>query len=188
LIEPVDLPNFCRGCATAVSCRAASCTSSRACPFPVCTSVAHLEPRYCDHDSTVLPWPPTDVPEPSGQQGCRMYPEAPTGCKRTPFGAVTSIRSHDVQMVPHAHATRRRLSGAQAAAAAAQPRSMCIARSDPRLAGSPAGANRPAEAALCLESRARISWRRPKYAGFGDSVRRAQQVNIQMDWEVGCDG
>ena len=22
----------------------------------------------------------------------------------------------------------------------------------------------------------------PKYAGFGDSVRRAQQVNIKMDW------
>jgi hypothetical protein len=54
-------------------------------------------------------------------------------------------------------------------------------RSDPRLAGSPAGANRPAEAALCPESRARISWRHPKYAGFGDSVRCAQQVNIKMD-------
>ena len=46
LIEPVDLPNLCRGCATAVSCRSASCTSRTACPFPVCTSVAHLEPRY----------------------------------------------------------------------------------------------------------------------------------------------
>ena len=30
-------------------------------------------------------------------------------------------------------------------------------RSDPQLAGSPVGANRPAETALCLESRARIS-------------------------------
>ena len=32
--------------------------------------------RQCDHhgDSTVLLWPPTDVPEPAGQQGCRMYP------------------------------------------------------------------------------------------------------------------
>ena len=46
LIEPVDLPNLDRGCATAVSCRSASCTSRTACPFPVCTSVAHLEPRY----------------------------------------------------------------------------------------------------------------------------------------------
>ena len=48
-------------------------------------------------------------------------------------------------------------------------------RSDPQLAGSPAGANRPAEAALCPESRARISSHHPKYAGFGDSVRCAGQ-------------
>ena len=40
---------------------------------------------------------------------------------------------------------------------AEQTHPMRIARRVPRLAGSPAGANRPAEAALCLESCARIS-------------------------------
>ena len=80
-----------------------------------------------------------------------MYPEAPTGCKRTPFGAVTSIRSHDVQMAPHAHATRRRLSGAQAAAAAAQRRSHIPCASHEEIHGLQARqavASRPAEAAL----------------------------------------
>ena len=40
----------------------------------------------------------------------------------------------------------------------------------PRLAGSPAGANRPAEAALCLESRARISGRALTIRNMPDSA------------------
>ena len=39
-----------------------------------------------------------------------------------------------------------------------------------RLAGSPAGANRPAEAVLCLESRARISGRALTIRNMKDSA------------------
>ena len=75
--------------------------------------------------------------------------------------AVTSIGSHDVQMLRHAHATRAaefQVAGSSCCRTE-QTHPMRIARTVPRLAGSPAGANRPAEAALCLESRARISGR-----------------------------
>ena len=117
-------------------------------PCPVCgahcTSVAQLPvtvTRQCSRGR------PRTCRSPRVSRDAECTRSTATGCKRTPCGAVTSIRSHDVQMVPHAHATRRRLSGAQAAAAASHPHHMRIALIDPRLAGSPAGANRPAEAA-----------------------------------------
>jgi hypothetical protein len=166
------------------SCRALAArrTSDWACPMPSLRCTLHIGcSTTCDRDSTVLPWPPTDVPEPAGQQGCRMYPEH---CYRLQADAMRGCDLDQIARCANGAARSRhwrRLSGAQAAAAASQPHHMRIARIDPRLAGSPAGANRPAEAALCPESRARISWRHPKYAGFGDSVRCAQQVNSKMD-------
>ena len=60
------------------SCRALAArrTSAWACPMPSLRCTLHIGcSTTCDRDSTVLPWPPTDVPEPAGQQGCRMYPE-----------------------------------------------------------------------------------------------------------------
>ncbi len=47
------------------------------------------------------------------------------------------------------------------------------------LAGSPAAASRPAEAARCLESRASTRTRvyHPQYAGCGDSLQRTQQAH-----------
>jgi hypothetical protein len=74
---------------------------------------------------------------------------------------------------------------------AEQAHHMRTARRVPRLACSPAGANRPAEAALCLESRARNSWARadhPEYEGFGDSFRRAQQADADARPMPACGG
>ena len=65
--------------ATAVSCRAASCTSRRACPCPVLPCTLHIDGanwnRRATCDSPVLPRSPTDVSSPSGQRRCRIYPE-----------------------------------------------------------------------------------------------------------------
>ena len=169
------------------SCRALAArrTSDWACPTPSLRCTLHIGcSTTCDRDSTVLPWPPTDVPKPSGQQGCRIYPETPTGCKRTPFGAVTSIRSHDVHMV-HAHATRQRCSRSEAEQPALRSHVPCAntKRSTACRLAKPARIGR--QRLPCAQSRVRASlWARaalPKYAGFGDSVRRAQQVNIKMD-------
>ncbi len=88
----------CRGCATAVSCRAASCTSRRACPCPVLLCTLHIggsnSKSRATCDSPVPPRSHTDVPAPSDQQTCRIHPEhIATNCTRRPSGAVISIRS-----------------------------------------------------------------------------------------------
>jgi hypothetical protein len=74
-----DATGPCRGCATAVSCRAASCMSRRPCPRPVCcahcTSVAQTCRAALRVTRQLLPRSPTDVPAPSGRQTCRMHPE-----------------------------------------------------------------------------------------------------------------
>ena len=57
----------------------------------------------------------------------------------------------------HAHATRQRAPGQRPSSQRCADTFHVPTRSDPQLAGSPVGANRPAETALCLESRARIS-------------------------------
>jgi hypothetical protein len=59
------------------SASSASRTSGRACPMQHrwLSLKGHATCGPCDRDSTVLPWPPTGVPKPAGQQGCSMYPD-----------------------------------------------------------------------------------------------------------------
>ncbi len=77
--DRADVTEPCRGCATAVSCRATSRTSRNACPCPVLLRILHIggsslkSPATCE--STVLPRPATDVPTPSGQLTCRICPD-----------------------------------------------------------------------------------------------------------------
>ena len=74
-----DATGPCRGCATAVSCRAASRTSRRACPCPVLLCTLHIGganfKSRATCDSPVLPRSPTHVPSPSGQWVCVIHPE-----------------------------------------------------------------------------------------------------------------
>ena len=78
--DRADVTEPCRGCATAVSCRAASRTSRRPCPRPVCygahcTSVAQTCRAARRVTRQLLPRSPTDVPAPSGQRRRRTYPD-----------------------------------------------------------------------------------------------------------------
>jgi len=76
--DRADATGPCRGCATAVSCRAASCMSRRPCPCLVCcahcTSVAQTCKAARRVTRQLLPRSPTDVPAPSAQRRCVMYP------------------------------------------------------------------------------------------------------------------
>ena len=80
-------------------------TGHAPCPVtsaPSCTSVAQLPvtvTRQCSRGR------PRTCRSPQVSRYAEYTRSTATGCKRTPCGAVTSIRSHDVQMVPHAHAT-----------------------------------------------------------------------------------
>jgi len=77
--DRADATGPCRGCATAVSCRAASCMSRRPCPRPVCcahcTSVAQTCKAARRVTRQLLPRSPTDDPAPSGQRRRRIYPD-----------------------------------------------------------------------------------------------------------------
>ena len=133
-------------------------------------------------DSPVLPRSFTDVPAPSGQRRCRLHPEH---CYRLQADAIRGCEPRSDRTMCRRCTHTPLGSGAPGQRPSSQRCADTFhvpTRSDPQLASSPAGTNKPAEAALCPESRARISWRHPKYAGFGDSVRSAQQVNIKMDW------
>ena len=74
--DQADANGPCRGCATAVICRAASHTSRSACPLPRLLRTLHIGGSNLKSratcDSTVLPRSHTDVPAPSGQRTCGM--------------------------------------------------------------------------------------------------------------------
>ena len=104
--DQADANGPCRGCATAVSCRAASRTSRRACPCPVLLCTLHIgganlkSSATCD--STLLPRSPTDVPAPSGQRRCRVHPNHGHKLQADAiWGLLTSFRS----VVTHSRAT-----------------------------------------------------------------------------------
>ena len=86
--DQADANGPCRGCATAVSCRAASRTSRRACPCPVLLCTPHIklaEPRYMCLDSCSRGRPRTSPrPRVSGDAGFTRI--MATSCKRTPSG------------------------------------------------------------------------------------------------------
>ena len=146
-----DATGPCRGCATAVSCRAASCMSRRPCPRPVCcahcTSVAQTCRAALRVTRQLLPRSPTDVPAPSGQRRRRIYPnncykraEAVRGGDRDQIARLPWQRTH----ICH----RRRLSRRTPAAASGTRASHMHSTRKMQLACSQAHPNWPAEAAL----------------------------------------
>ena len=166
MIEPMQ-PDLAEAVRPA-SCRAASRTSGRACPMPSLRCTRHIggsttcdrvtvtrqcfrgRPRTCrsprvsrDAECTQnsvhgRPCFAHDL-HACVEHCCRLQADAMRGCDLDQIARCANGAARSCHW--------RRLSGAQAAAAASQPHHMRIARIDPRLAGSPAGANRPAEAA-----------------------------------------
>ena len=103
-------------------------------------------------DSTVLPRSPTDVPAPSDLRRCRIHPEH---CHRLQAEAIRGLQPRSDRSDYHGDARtchRRRRSRRKPAAACGRRASRLHGIRNVQLAGSPAVANRPAEAARCLES------------------------------------
>jgi hypothetical protein len=153
--DRADANTPCRGCATAVSCRAASRMSAghAHCPVLPCTlhiGGANLKSR-ATCDSPVLPRSPTDVPSPCGQRRCRIHPEH---CCKLQAEAIRGCESRLDRSDNHGDARtchRRRRSRRKPAAASGTRASRMHFITNMPLAGSPAVASRPAEAARCLE-------------------------------------
>ena len=105
-------------------------------------------------DSPVLPRSFADVPAPAGQLTCRIHPEH---CCKLLAEAIRGLQPrsdrNDCDSDAHTCHRRRRSRRKPAAACGTRPSRMHLITNMP-LAGSPAVANRPAEAARCLESRA----------------------------------
>ena len=147
-----DATGPCRSCATAVSCRAASCMSRRPCPRPVCcahcTSVVQTCRAALRVTRQLLPRSPTDVPAPSGRQTCRIYPD---NCYERQAEAVRGGDLDQIARLPwqRTHIChRRRLSRRTPAAAGGTRASRMHSPRNMQLACSHAHPNRPAEAAL----------------------------------------
>jgi hypothetical protein len=183
MIEPIDANGSCRGCATAVSFRAASRTSRRACPCPVLLCTLHIGGANLKSratcDSPVLPRSPTDVPAPSGQRRCRIHPEH---CHKLQAEAVRGLQPRSDRSDYHGDARtfhRRQHSRRKPAAPCGTRASRMHVTKSMQLAGSPAVASRPAEAARCLE----VACEHPdarlpsEYAGAGVKVLRTQQAH-----------
>ena len=79
-------------------------------------------------DSTVLPRSPTDIPAPSGRQTCVIYPDACYKRQAKPFGAVTSIRSHEYQGNARTRATGGGFTDARLLLPAGRVHPVCIAQ------------------------------------------------------------
>ena len=128
--DRADTTGPCRGCATAVGCRAASRTSRRACPCRVLLCTPHIklaEPRYMCLDSCSRGRPRTSRrPRVSGDAGHTQI--TATSGKRKPFGAVTSIRSHDYQGNARTHATGGGFPDARLLLPAGRVHPVCIAQ------------------------------------------------------------
>jgi hypothetical protein len=117
------------------------------------------------------PRSPTDIPTLSGRQACRVHPEH---CYKLQAEAhsgllISVIRSHDYYSKACTRHRRRRSVRKPAAACGTRACSLHGTR-NMQLAGSPAVANKPAEAALCLESGASI-WTRVYHPNMPDLAR-----------------
>jgi hypothetical protein len=139
---------------------------------------ANLKSR-ATRDSPVLPRSFTDVPAPSGQRRCRIHPKH---CCKLHTEAIRGLQPrsdrNDCDGDPRTRHRRRRSRRKSAAACGMRASRMHSIR-NMRLAGSPAVANRPAEAVLCLE----VACEHPdvrlpsQYAGVGGNVLRTQQAH-----------
>ena len=155
--DRADANTPCRGCATAVSCRAASRMSAghAHCPVLPCTlhiGGANLKSR-ATCDSPVLPRSPADVPSPCGQRRCRIHPEH---CCKLQAEAIRGLQPRsdrndcdgDARTCHRRRRSRRKCTRKPTAACGTRAFRMHSTR-NMRLAGSPAVASRPAEAARC---------------------------------------
>ena len=117
--DRADATGPCRGCATAVSCRAASCMSRRPCPRPVCygahcTSVAQTcraarrVTRHCYRGRTRT----SRRPRISGDAG--YIRSIPASCTRKPFGGCSLVQIAAIAMVTHTHVPAEAASQTQA--------------------------------------------------------------------------
>jgi len=147
-----DATGPCRGCATAVSCRAASRTSRRPCPRPVCcahcTSVAQTCRAALHVTRQLLPRSPTELPAPSGQRRRRTYPD---NCYKRQAEAVRGGDLDQIARLPRQRTHichRRRLSRRTPAAAGGTRASHMHSTWNMQQACSEAHPNQPAEAAL----------------------------------------
>ena len=130
-------------------------------------------------DSPVPPRSPTDVPSPCGQLTCRICPDNSCNLQAE---AIRGLQPRSDRSEYHGSARtghRRRRFRRMPAAASGTRASRMHHIGSVRLAGSPAVASRPAEAARCLESRASTRTRvyHPQYAGCGENLKRTQQAH-----------
>jgi hypothetical protein len=150
---------------------------------PVLPCILHIGgadwKSHATSDSPVLPRSPTDDPTPSGQLTCRICPD---NSYRLQAEAIRGLQPRSDRSEYHGSARtghqRRRFRRMPAAASGTRASRMHRIGSV-QLAGSPAVANRPAEAARCLESRASTRTRvyHPQYARCGESALRTQQAH-----------
>jgi len=142
-------------------------------------------------DSAVLPRSPTDLRTPPGQRRCRTHREH---CYRLQVEAIRGLQSRSDRSDYHGSARtcqrRRRSRRKPAAACGTRAYRMHIIR-NMQLAGSPAVANRLAEAALCLELRASTRTRvsHPNmpdlartYCAHSRPIPRRDQRQLQVGW------
>ena len=130
-------------------------------------------------DSTVPPRSPTDVPSPCGQLTCRIYPDNSYNLQAD---AIRGLQPRSDRSEYHGSARtghRRRRFRRKPAAACGTRASRMHRIGSVRLAGSPAVASRPAEAARCFEVAcehpdARL---RSEYARCGENFPRTQQAH-----------
>ena len=133
-------------------------------------------------DLPVSPRSPSDVPSPCGQRRCRIHPEHCCKLQAEAIRRVRGCESRSDRSDYHVSARtchrRRRSRRKPAAASGTRPSRMHFIMNMP-LAGSPAVASRPAEAARCFE----VACEHPdtrlpsEYARCGENVLRTQQAH-----------
>ena len=130
-------------------------------------------------DSPVLPRSPADVPSPCGQRRRRIHPQH---CCKLQAAVIRGLQPRSDRSEYHGSAHtchRRRRSRRKPAAASGTRASRMHDIRNVQLAGSPAVASRPAEAARCFEVAcehldARL---RSEYARCGENFLRTKQAH-----------
>ncbi len=182
MIEPMlaDLPEAARR-PSAAEQLAARVAGHAHCPVQLRTlhiGGANLKSR-ATCDSTVPPRSHTDVPSRCGQRRCRIHPEH---CCKLQAAVIRGLQPRSDRSDYHVSAHtchRRRRSRPKPAAACGTRASRMHGIRNVQLAGSPAVASRPAEAARCLEVAcehpdARL---RSEYARCGENFLRTKQAH-----------
>jgi hypothetical protein len=154
MIEPIlaDLAEAARrpSAAEQLAARVAGQAHCRVLPCTLHIGGANLKSR-ATCDSPVLPRSPADVPSPCGQRRCRIHPQH---CCKLQAAVIRGLQPRSDRSEYHGSAHtchRRRRSRRKPAAASGTRASRMHGIRNVQLAGSPAVASRPAEAARCFE-------------------------------------